>query len=295
MTVRKISENRDHNGPIYSAHNISAKPLFLTGSADRFVARWTPLPLGQDGFAVKANKAVYSVAQVNDLVYVGDAEGGMHICDAATGKELKYYTLHSKGLFGIQPDLETGRVYTAGGEGSLGIWEQTEFFRQIFLSEQKLRALALSKDSQTLYVAGNAGIIHALETDMYNEMMTASVNSEILSLALHPQKPILLSGSKDAHIRFHRTDRDLELIREIPAHNFGVYDIAFSPESDLCLTASFDKSIKLWDASSFEVIERIDHEAGGHSSSVNAVFWIGSHEFVSIGDDRRIISWAIDE
>lgn len=294
MTVRKISENRDHNGPIYNACSVIGARLFLTGSADRFVARWHPETLSQDGFAVKANKAVYSVAQIDNLVYVGDAEGGMHVCDSETAQELKYYTLHSKGLFDILADHQNKQVYTAGGEGSLGIWTGTEFFRQIFLSDQKLRALVLSKDGRTLYVAGNAGIIHALETDMFNEIQTAETKSEILSLALHPQKPVLLAGSKDAHLRFYKTE-NFELVREIPAHNFGVYDIAFSPDSSLCVSVSFDKTIKLWDATSFDVIRRIDHDAGGHSSSVNTVLWTGNREFITVGDDRRIISWAIDE
>ena len=38
------------------------------------------------------------------------------------------------------------------------------------------------------------------------------------------------------------------LIKSIPAHNYAIYDIVFSPNAKLFATASRDKTVKIWDA-----------------------------------------------
>jgi WD40 repeat protein len=295
MEVSKIAESREHIGPIYSLGRGLKDNQILTGSSDSFVAQWNLEDLSQDKFAVKVNKAVYSVCCVYPHVYIGDSEGGLTIVDAFSGQQLKYYTLHKRGLFRIKYNSTTKHVYTLGGEGSLGIWRGLELVRQIPLSEEKLRALTISNDGTKVFVAGNAGIIHALDTDMFNEVETASVKEPIYSLSFHPTKPLLISGAKDAYLRFHHLDNELEVVREIPAHNFGIYDMAFSNNGRYGLTVSFDKTVKLWDSNSFDSLVRLDVENGGHSSSVNACRWVNQTSFITVGDDRRIIKWQINE
>jgi len=111
------------------------------------------------------------------------------------------------------------------------------------------------------------------------------------ALALHPQKPVLVSGGKDGHLRTWRTDQGFGALLELPAHKASIYRIAFSPDGNLMATASRDKTAKLWDASTLAPVGRLDRSAGGHTHSVNALLWCGA-TLITAGDDRRILAWS---
>nr|MDQ3100792.1 hypothetical protein [Bacteroidota bacterium] len=112
------------------------------------------------------------------------------------------------------------------------------------------------------------------------------------SLAFHPAKPVLISGGKDGYLRFWRTDQDHQLTREIAAHKGGIYRILFNDDGSLCATCSRDRTIKIWNANSFEPLHRLDRVAGGHTHSVNSILWIDDL-LISASDDRTLIAWPI--
>ena len=61
------------------------------------------------------------------------------------------------------------------------------------------------------------------------------------------------------------------------------------------MTASRDKTIKIWDAFSADVLKRIERKDGGHSHAVNDLWKKDEMNFVSTGDDKRIIWWEMNE
>jgi WD40 repeat protein len=82
-----------------------------------------------------------------------------------------------------------------------------------------------------------------------------------------------------------------ELIKSIPAHNWAIYDIVFSPDATLFATASRDKTVKIWDAKTYQVLKRItklNFEA--HTHSVNKLIWSTYRNYlVSVGDDKMVM------
>ena len=65
---------------------------------------------------------------------------------------------------------------------------------------------------------------------------------------------------------------------------------------DTFLSSSKDKTIKIWDADNFKVLQRIDKEENGHVNSVNSGFWDeNSGMFISGSDDRSAIAWKIEK
>jgi WD40 repeat protein len=61
---------------------------------------------------------------------------------------------------------------------------------------------------------------------------------------------------------------------------------------DFFVSASRDKSIKIWDRKTFKVIDKKEFKTGGHRNSVNQVLPTDENTFVSCSDDSRIIIWA---
>ena len=82
-----------------------------------------------------------------------------------------------------------------------------------------------------------------------------------------------------------------ELIAEIPAHNYVIYDIISMNDGHNFITASRDKTIKIWNTGNLSFLQRIDLKVGGHRHSVNCLAKIAEDAFSSGSDDKRIIVW----
>jgi WD40 repeat protein len=85
------------------------------------------------------------------------------------------------------------------------------------------------------------------------------------------------------------------LEKSIVAHMYAINHIAFSPQETLFVTCSMDKSIKVWDAITFQLLKVIDRARfAGHGTSVNKLLWTTYHgQIVSGSDDRTLSVWQL--
>ena len=228
-----------------------------------------------------------------NMLFLGDSEGGLRTADPGQG-EVRHLLAHTGGIFGMVP-LDHDRIVCAGGEGSISVWHvpTLELERQVPLSDDKLRGLARNKDASLLAVAARDGRVILLETDHFNTVHTIEAHAEGASSACwHPGKPVLITGGRDGHLRFWHAQEDFRALQAIPAHRANIYAIAFSPNGLVCATASRDKSVHLWDANTFDPLQRLDARNGGHTYSVNTLLWVDDRLLLSGGDDRVVRAWS---
>jgi WD40 repeat protein len=285
-----------HRGAVYSVQGTANPNLFLSASGDGKVVRWDMRMPDHGEQVADALKPIYTIHNDRErkLLFIGNSEGGLHVVDLHEGEELRHLHAHRLGIFRILP-LGKDRIVCSGGDGAISVWKvpTMELERQIPLSEEKVRGLAVNADGSLLAVACLDGRVHVLETRDLNTRHTIEAHERgAASVCWHPSKPALISGGRDGHLRFWRTDADFKPLRAIPAHRANIYGIAFSPDTNLCATASRDKSVKLWDAASFEPVDRFELKQGGHTHSVNAVHWRPDGTLISAGDDRTIRVWG---
>jgi WD repeat-containing protein 61 len=293
-----------HKGPVYALEDL--KDAFISGSGDGLVVRWQVDRPDQGEVLAKVDQAIFSMAfdTGDHRLFIGTEGGDLHVVDARDRREIQLLRVHRKGVFRILL-LANGRIACAGGDGTLSIWEngpdgRLALYRHVPLSEEKLRDLHAPPDGRTLLVASGDGRIYRLDGDLFNELDSwmAHPGTDVAgatgcsSLAMHPQKPVLISGGKDGHLRFWKSDDAYEPAWSIAAHRGSIYRIAFSPDGTLCATASRDKTIKIWSATTFDPAHRLDRIKGGHTHSVNALIWHGK-TLVSAGDDRAIKAWPV--
>lgn len=287
-----------HQGPIYTLAAGDAPRTFLSGSGDHRVVRWSLDDPGQGTLLANAKAAVFALTMAADghLLLIGDEHGGLHVIDRTEAAETQLEHVHRKGIFAIVP-LSEERLACAGGDGSISIWQVgtgLSLLRRIPLCEEKVRGLALSPAGDLLAVACGDGTVRVLDTMDLNERHTLQAHERgATSMAWHPHKPALLSGGKDGHLRLWRSDRGFAPLLDLKAHSGAIYAITFDAEGRQCATASRDKTVKVWDARSFDVRTRLDRAAGGHTHSANALCWLGP-TLLSGGDDRHVIAWDMD-
>lgn len=303
--MRTIRTYSGHGGPVYELIPDKDPGQFLSGSGDGTVVRWSFKDPDRGERLVSVDQAIFSLFLLpgpNHLL-IGTESGDLHLVDLDRRAELQLFQLHRKGIFRMV-GLNDGIIACAGGDGHLSLWRidapdrPLDLIRNIPITEAKIRDCALSQDGGSLALACGDGTIRILETKHFNEIHTMDhpdpAGSDELrgysTVMYHPSKPVLLSGGKDGHLRAWTTDDGFQQILSVPAHKGAIYRMAIDHSSLRFATVSRDKSAKVWDLATLEVVERLDRAMGGHSHSVNALLWL-QDGLLSAGDDRKIIGW----
>ena len=282
-----------HRGSVYALHDGDRPGTFFSAGGDGQVVRWTFDRPDHGELVATVDEAVFSLGLLHDrkLLLVGKEGGGLHVLDLAGHRETRLIEAHRKGLFSII-DLPNGRLACSGGDGTITLWEADtlSLLRTIPICDGKVRGLAASSDGNWLAAACGDGAVRLFDTADMNEHFTLDAHAEgAQSVAFHPHKPVLISGGKDGQLRFWQAAEAFRALHTIAAHKAGIYAIAFSGKGDRCATGSRDKSAKLWDAGSFDVVQRLD-PARGPARSVNALLWSEGY-LLTAGDDRCITCW----
>ncbi len=296
MTWQRTSQFTGHRGAVYALDGLGDDHRFLSGSGDGRVVRWDLRSPGTGELLADAVHAIFSLHhdEARKLLLIGNENGGLHVIDLVEREEIRLLQAHQKGIFNILA-LPGDRIACAAGDGSLSLWQlpSIELLRRIPLCDDKVRGLAVDPTGAWLAVACGDGSVRVMDTTDLNEHHTLEAHAKgAASVAWHPRKPVLISAGRDGLLSFWRSDDHFRPLRSLPAHRANIYGIRFNADASLCATASRDKTVKLWDGNSFDVLERFDLKAGGHTHSVNAVRWCSDGSLLSCGDDKRIIRWS---
>ena len=164
----------------------------------------------------------------------------------------------------------------------------------LHLSNQALRAIAISEPRNEMAVGASDGAIYFLDPgtlEIKNSLSNAHGNS-VFTVAYSPDQRHLLSGGRDAMLRVWDLENGPALVSEQPAHWFTLNHLVFSPDGRYFATASRDKTIKIWDAATFQLLKVLETiRDQGHLDSVNRLLWTPDY-LISASDDRSLILWG---
>ena len=278
-----------HSAAIYALTRSSDH--IYSSSGDKYVVRWDIKNGSQDSFAIKLEKpsyAIHFIEESNTLI-VGGSDGRLNLFDVISKKEIRCFTQHRNAIFSIEKNLDRNHIYVGDQEGYLSIWDNKtwELQMMIHLNCGKIRAMFYSSSEKLLFVGKQNGEISIFETEYYNELKTFKANDNgVSSLLFCEKRKLLASGGNDARIRIYNLNG--EQLKSIPAHHYTIYSL-LDMNDDVSISASRDRSIKVWKGFYEKVIQKIDHKSQGHNFSVNTLIKINEHSFSSGGDDTKII------
>jgi WD40 repeat protein len=306
ISVTRVRAYEGHAAALYTVVGLGQELgsyRFATAGSEGIVADWRTAEPALAHALLQTPQPIYSLALLpwNQLLAVGQGDGGIHVVDVATGTLTRSASVHTGGVFDLLAVPASRTLIAAGGDGQLSIWQGEPLTCQLTarISATPLRALALSSDGSLLAVGGTDRIIR-----LFNATTLAPVHEwpahthSIFALAFSPDGRTLLSAGRDAHLRAWSLP-SYQLTEDLVAHLFAVHHIAYSPSGEWLATASMDKTLKLWQAPTatqplrlLKVVDFARH--GGHRSSVNRLLWLTDRELISVSDDRQVLHWRFD-
>ncbi len=288
-----LGSMRGHAGAIYALG--SSENLLFSGSGDGMLGSWYIDTLKPSPFSVNVGSPIYALATHGDLVIIGQGRGGIHVVDRKAKKELRLIEIHQQGVFDLLVDTENSHLYSAGGKGSIGVFDLDDFRLkiQIPISDKKIRRLAISPDSKKLYIGSSDGYLYIYDTEYMNELAQFRVHDGGVYGIVLDQNGELITTGRDGHIRsWASTSETYSSAWAVPAHNYAVYDISKLSDTTYA-TASRDKQVKVWSESNWKSPQRlIESGMTTHKSSVNTLLHKNGILF-SAGDDQVIKAWEV--
>ena len=281
-----------HQGPIYALSQ--DQDYIYSASADKFVARWHKNSGHQDQFAIRCTQAPFSLLVLSDVyqLLIGLSDGSLHVIDTQQKTEIKYLKAHQAAVFALAENRHLQQRYTADAEGNIFVWDvHWNLLLQLPLACGKIRQIVVAADGSSIVLACGDGFFRILETTFFNEIQKVYAHQEGCTAVCLLPNGDLLSAGKDAYVR-RWTSEGLKS-KAFPAHLGTIYQILHL-ESGVYVTASRDKTLKIWSAANDQIVCKIDLQMAGHRHSVNALLPI-ENGFISAGDDKRIICWHTSE
>ncbi|GAB4246580.1 MAG: hypothetical protein Kow0027_07800 [Saprospiraceae bacterium] len=297
--IRNSHRILGHKASIYALCRGMRPGEFFTSGGDGLLVRWS-LDNPDEGVAVaNAGIQIFSIAAVpeKNLVLAGDMNGGLHWIDLADAQNIRSETAHSCGVFSILP-LDD-RLLTGGGKGKLNVWslEKGELISSLPVTNTSIRAIAFSSLRNEVALACSDNCIYLLdaETLEVRQVISQAHNSSVFALAYTRSGQVLYSGGRDALLNAWQLEPEPQLLKSVPAHNYTINALQLICEEKYLVTASRDKTLKVWDSESLELLKVLETvRDDGHRHSVNRLLWMEEFDkLVSVSDDRSGIIWEL--
>ncbi|MEX0966564.1 MAG: WD40 repeat domain-containing protein [Bacteroidia bacterium] len=298
ISVSKTGELAGHRDSIYCLAPGPDTDSFYSGAGDGLIVKWN-LAEGHNGKVVAETEgAVYAMQYLKDSnrLLAGTNSGVIIMLDLEANQLVTQAKLNH-GIFDLKVVPGQDFMIVAGAEGYLKLLLVDTLQELLTLrpSQRNARCIALHPSQPVCAIGFSDGDIRVFSShDLKPFFRFEGHQFSTFCLQFTQDEIRLLSGGRDAHLKSWLIHEEYAPQLEVPAHLFTINRIAQQPGGRLLATASRDKSVKIWDSRSFELLKVIDAEKfNAHVHSVNHLIWLDEERLVTAGDDKRILVWRI--
>ncbi|WP_372368853.1 DUF4062 domain-containing protein [Candidatus Uabimicrobium sp. HlEnr_7] len=241
----------------------------------------------------------FHFGRINDIAFSPDGEtmvstGGLYdmklrVWDVASGECFQILAGHQAAVSKARYTFNGKQIISSGRDGLIKIWDAKsgECYETIDQSPNKIECLDVN---EKLWVCAgredNAISIFSIESR--NKIKSLYGHEDwVKSVAFHPTKKLLVSGSRDKTVRIWNLESNEEIAQF--THDAEVWSVVFHPTENKVISSSRDKSIRIWNLDD-NICEKtlLGHTVGG----VNDIDISPCGNYLaSGGEDKHIRVW----
>ncbi|XP_069695001.1 notchless protein homolog 1 [Periplaneta americana] len=219
----------------------------------------------------------------------GSKDGDIRIWDVVLGQTLLTLSGHSKTVTYVKWG-GAGLLYSASQDCSIKVWRTQDgvLCRSLDGHAHWVNTLALSTD----YVlrTGPFEPVTRREMDYNNKTDLQQQALKRYEAVCSKGEERLVSGSDDFTLHLWHPERERKPVARMTGHQQLINDVKFSVDTRMIASASFDKSIKLWDGRTGKFITSLR----GHVQAVYQIAWSAdSRLLVSGSADSTLKVWSM--
>ncbi|XP_068946040.1 notchless protein homolog 1 isoform X2 [Petaurus breviceps papuanus] len=279
--TRCTSSLEGHTEAVISVAFSPTGKYLASGSGDTTVRFWD-LNTETPHFTSRGHRHwVLSIAWSPDgkKLASGCKNGQILLWDPNTGKQLgRALAGHSKWITGLSweplhTNPECRYVASSSKDGSVRVWDTTV--------GRCDRILTGHTQSVTCIRWGGDGLLYSASQDRTIKVWRAHDG-------LGPER--LVSGSDDFTLFLWSPSEDKKPLQRMLGHQALINQVLFSPDARIIASASFDKSVKLWEGKTGKYLASLR----GHVAAVYQIAWSAdSRLLVSGSSDSTLKVWDV--
>ncbi|XP_066291034.1 notchless protein homolog 1-like [Branchiostoma lanceolatum] len=219
-------------------------------------------------------------------------DGTVRIWDVVLGRTLLSLNGHLQSVTCVKWGGE-GLIYTASQDRTIKVWRPDDgvLCRTLQGHGHWVNTMALSTDYAIrtgAYDPAKASIVHKDTPEPAEEVKKKAL--ERYNSAKGTGQERLVSGSDDFTLFLWQPSVDKKSLARMTGHMALINEVCFSPDARLIASASFDKSVKLWDGKTGKYLTSLR----GHVNAVYQVAWSAdSRLLVSGSSDSTLKVWDV--
>lgn len=240
----------------------------LASAADKTVKLWDVATRKlKDTPKLKGDAVVRSVAFSTDgkILAVASDDKEVELWDMAAQQALHPLERHSAGVRALAFSRDGKTLASGSSDKTVMLWEVGTWKPKYQSPPQSggVLSLAFSPDSKKLAIAINDKMVRFLDPASRKLSPPIKEHSDVFSVTFSPNGKMWAASGLDGAVKLRNveTKKDAETKKEdaetqkeivLAGHSYGVLSVAFSPDSKMLASGSFDMSVKLTDSSAWE-------------------------------------------
>lgn len=300
LHIEKIDTFAGHRDAIYALEAAPEPGQFFSSGSDGLVIRWDLArpDLGELVARIPASVYALKMDDQTGLLWVGQNFNGIHRIDPQSKIEQDSIQLTASPIFDIC--LFENLALVAQGDGTVTVLDRELFQvrKHLKASNASARSIDVNPFSQEFAVGYSDNTIKIFDLNTLSlKFIIAAHTQSVFTVRYSPDGRWLHSGGRDAHLKTWAVADPYRLHQDVVAHLFAINHLTYSPNHHKMITASMDKTLKIWDAASLRLLKVLDWARfAGHRTSINRALWLPVEAgLISASDDRLLSVWKVTE
>jgi WD40 repeat protein len=200
------------------------------------------------------------------LLATGGNDKTVRLWDTDSAKTVRIFTGHKSKVFGLRFGAEGHYLTSSSADRTLRVWDIDSGVTLRVLQGHKGRVIGITIHNGQLFSASTDGTVNRWDIALPSQYVV-DLPTEPASSAIAPDSDSVAVGFADGTLRLYSIPNGQILWQQDKVHKRDVQRLAFNNNGSLLVSASLDKTAKLWQVKD----GKLQQTLSGHTSGVNAV------------------------